>query len=552
MSIKNKDLYRLMEEYSEIFKKKTILENNTPGAEALADTVSDDVSELNKSKKSENTSSSKYDLSKVWDPDAISQEIKKFPQTDLDQWSRRTVDMLVNSSFALKQPLLLLGNPGVSKSAGVKKTARQVANASTKGKYIQEDDYNMATDEYERPEGEEGGSRIFAEWNKLSNEEKDDVYARPEKYFIQMDLNGNQMDRLSLIGIPKSGDSDKDYQECRKDRGIAVLCRQGLEGVVFLDEINLAPEDVIGILLRFVLEREVGDEKISDGLSIVAASNIPGVSGTDSTPVSTAFLNRMDSGIGVLVLEPEEWCDWAEANGVDPVITSFIRDHPDDYFYTKMNLDDVRAKGVPFRTPRSLMAFSKIFSKAASDYQKVADQGRTPRVPFPDYIMQRGSAIIETDFMKAFLSWYSEMQRLSLDEILKHKDLGREDKTQIKNAKVGSIVYFMRNVTIKAFNLLERSNAPIPELKNDDPKERISFIKTYVDSNKEVHKYLESLVIVISRLHDEYIITLINMLREKLNESQYKLLLSFIAYGNYDQGVKKDALDAMKKAKEIF
>jgi hypothetical protein len=217
-----------------------------------------------------------------------------------------------------------------------------------------------------------------------------------------------------------------------------------------------------------------------------------------------------------------------------------------------MNLDDVRAKGVPFRTPRSLMAFSKIFSKAASDYQKVADQGRTPRVPFPDYIMQRGSAIIETGFMKAFLSWYSEMQRLSLDEILKHKDLGRKDKTQIKNAKVGSIVYFMRNVTIKAFNLLERSNAPIPELKNDDPKERISFIKTYVDSNKEVHKYLESLVIVISRLHDEYIITLINMLREKLNESQYKLLLSFIAYGNYDQGVKKDALDAMKKAKEIF
>ena len=552
MSIKNKDLYSLMEQYSEIFKKKTILENNTPGAEALADTVSDDVAELNQSKKIEKTSSNKYDLSKIWDPRTIVKEIKKFPGTDLNQWCKKEVDMRINVSFARKQPLLIFGNPGMSKSAGVLKIAKQISNASIKGKYIQKNAYDPLDDSYEKLEGEEGGPRIFADWNKLSNEEKDDVYKHPEKYFIFMYLKSNSMDRMSLVGVPKSGDSIKEYQEWKKDRGIAVLCRDGLEGIVFLDEIALAPEDVIGILQTVVLDREVGDEKLSEGIAIIAAANIPGISGTDSSTLSTAFLNRMGAGIGVLVLEPDEWCDWAEASGVDPVITSFIRDHPRDYFYTKMQLDDIRTKGVPFRTPRALMAFSEIFSDAAEKFQKAFDKGITPRISFPEYILKMGSAIVEEDFMRAFLSWYSEMQSLSLDKILAHKDLGRTNKSEIKNAKVGSIVYFMKNLTVKAFRLLEKSNAPIPDLKTADATERISFIKTYVDSNEEIHKYLESLVIVISRLHDEYIITLINMVKEKLTETQYKLLLSFISYGDYDQGVKDEALKAMKQAGQIL
>ncbi|WP_225624354.1 sigma 54-interacting transcriptional regulator [Thermoanaerobacterium thermosaccharolyticum] len=58
------------------------------------------------------------------------------------------------------------------------------------------------------------------------------------------------------------------------------------KGLLFLDEISTAPPAVQAALLRVVLDKTVGDLKLPDGVSVVAAANPPeeAAGGWDLTP----------------------------------------------------------------------------------------------------------------------------------------------------------------------------------------------------------------------------------------------------------------------------
>lgn len=558
MSYKNKDLVNLMEEYGKIFSNIVVLE--TAGGEAVANQVSDEIQSLNTPVKSPETSPviTPVDvpedmLDVVATPGYVPKSSPKYKQTNWDAWSYKTLHMAINHAFAQKQPLLILGDPGIGKSDTVRMFAEQIASGSSRGRYLEENDFDFATDEVGTPE-ESAGPREYVDWAEIDLEKKKEVLRNPQNYFLVLELTSTELDRLDIKGIPvaKKEKGEFEYTEYEKSLELYVLTRKGIEGFLFLDEVNLGPTDVRSALLKLVQKRTVADDKLSPGLAIVAASNIPGQGGTDADVLSTAFLGRMTGGIGVLVSDPDQWCDWAESVGVDERIVLFIKENPDDYFYTREDLETLRQEQRPFTSPRSLVAFSKVYNKALRDYYNAIKAGKKPRVPFEDYILERGSKIVGEKWIKGFLSWVDDVRNLEIKEILNRGDLGRKKIAAVKTADVGKIVYFLKGKLKTSINKLLKKGIKIEDSSEWSEEELVNFLNTNVNSDPEIFKYFEGAAMILSRVKSEWAGILLRGLKKDLTEDQARIFMEFLEYGTYDPKTKKDILETVLSELEKF
>ena len=96
-------------------------------------------------------------------------------------------------------------------------------------------------------------------------------------------------------------------------------------GILFLDEINVAPPSVQAAAYQLILDRKLGDYKVPENWIIIAAGNrIGDRSVTFRLP--TALSNRFTH----FELDPslEDWTEWAWQNEIDPYIISFLRFQP--------------------------------------------------------------------------------------------------------------------------------------------------------------------------------------------------------------------------------
>ena len=91
--------------------------------------------------------------------------------------------------------------------------------------------------------------------------------------------------------------------------------------LLFLDEITSASQSVQAAAYKLILDRSVGQHKLHDKVSIVAAGNLE----TDNAivePMSTALMSRM---VHIYVqVSHKEWCTWAADNGVDARILAYL------------------------------------------------------------------------------------------------------------------------------------------------------------------------------------------------------------------------------------
>ncbi len=117
------------------------------------------------------------------------------------------------------------------------------------------------------------------------------------------------------------------------------------KGVLFLDELNLAPAAVQASAYQLVLNRCIGDYVLPDDWSIVAAGN----RSTDRSGVhamSTALANRfvhIDYDV-----DTDDWISWAGKNGVSDMTRGYIRYRPSCLVTSK-----IEAGARAFASPRS-------------------------------------------------------------------------------------------------------------------------------------------------------------------------------------------------------
>lgn len=157
-----------------------------------------------------------------------------------------------------------------------------------------------------------------------------------------IDIRLSQMEPSDLRGIPfKNGD----LVEWAVPSMLPDIERQGISGVLFLDEITSAPPSVSAAAYQLILDRRLGAYEVPEGWAIFAAGNRQGDRGVTYT-MPAPLANRFSHF--EVELNVDDWAAWAYARGIDDRIIAFIRFRPDLLFEF-----DPAHNPVAFPSPRS-------------------------------------------------------------------------------------------------------------------------------------------------------------------------------------------------------
>ena len=135
------------------------------------------------------------------------------------------------------------------------------------------------------------------------------------------DIRASLLDPVDLRGLPSVHDGVTDWNIP------AFLPRDG-EGVLFLDEINVAPKLVQGSLYQLVLERKLGDYEVPEGWAVIAADNRKedrAIVQDAGTALGTRFVHFE------LVPSIDDFTDFAvrEDSGIATEVLAFLRFRPE-------------------------------------------------------------------------------------------------------------------------------------------------------------------------------------------------------------------------------
>ena len=213
------------------------------------------------------------------------------------------LEYLIGIHYKAKVPLYVWGATGIGKSDSVRKKASELAKEN---------------------------KREYVEWNKMTKEQKHEYAESPEKYFVLMDIRLSQMDPSDLRGLPSL--NGKDVCEWKVPFWEDVISKEGSKGIVFFDEINIAPPSIQSAAYQLILDRALGEISIADGIVCLAAGNriedranvfdlpLPLQNRFTHVTLKPPLVVRNQPMIG--------WTGWAMNNNVDPRIITFIQARP--------------------------------------------------------------------------------------------------------------------------------------------------------------------------------------------------------------------------------
>jgi hypothetical protein len=95
--------------------------------------------------------------------------------------------------------------------------------------------------------------------------------------------------------------------------------------MIFFDEMNSAPRGVQASSYKIVLDRMIGQKKLNKNVAIVCAGNLA-TNNAIVEEMSTALQSRM--GHIEVMIDTNDWLDWAFPKGVDHRITSYLQFKP--------------------------------------------------------------------------------------------------------------------------------------------------------------------------------------------------------------------------------
>ena len=131
--------------------------------------------------------------------------------------------------------------------------------------------------------------------------------------------------------------------------------------ILFLDEMNSAPPAVQAAAYQLILNRRVGQYRLPDNVSIIAAGNREtdkGVTYRMPAPLANRFVHfemRVDF---------DSWLDWAVMHNIDSDVVGYLSQHKMDLFDF-----DPTSSSRSFATPRSWTFVSEILGEDLNEKQ---------------------------------------------------------------------------------------------------------------------------------------------------------------------------------------
>lgn len=201
---------------------------------------------------------------------------------------------LIKSYYDKKLALFVFGAFGIGKSFVVRDTAKELSMIR---------------------------KREFVEWNKLSREKKQKVYDNPEKYFVLIDERLSESDPTDIKGLP-SLKNNEDVINWKIPFWAKFISLENSDGVIFFDEVNLAPPLVISSVYKIIYDRIINDVSIGNNWLIMGAGNRD----NDQAFTHTLPAPVRDRGGEVELVSPsiKGWSVWAIKNNIDSKIIAFL------------------------------------------------------------------------------------------------------------------------------------------------------------------------------------------------------------------------------------
>jgi len=172
--------------------------------------------------------------------------------------------------------------------------------------------------------------RKFVEWNSLPRQTKDELLDDPSKHFIFADIRLSQADPSDVKGIP-SLLSNRPAADWKPMALFAALSHPKATGILFFDEMNLAPPSIQAAAYQIINDRQVGENPLSDKILIIAAGNLRSDKANlfdMAGPLKNRFLH-----FSLGLPSAEKWALWASDNELDSRVSAFLRYKPDLLFH---------------------------------------------------------------------------------------------------------------------------------------------------------------------------------------------------------------------------
>ena len=145
-----------------------------------------------------------------------------------------------------------------------------------------------------------------------------------------VDIRLAQCDPTDLNGFPRIEGNKAGYIPMDTFPIEGDEIPKGYSGwLILFDEITSAPPSIQAASYKIILDRMVGNHKLHKNVALMAAGNKE----TDNAivqPMSTALQSRLAHL--ELIIDHNEWCEWAENNGLDHRITSYIKFKPGNLY----------------------------------------------------------------------------------------------------------------------------------------------------------------------------------------------------------------------------
>lgn len=214
--------------------------------------------------------------------------------------STKGYEELLKDCYDAKIPLYVYGGVGVGKSSIPRQTFKGVADSQV--------------------------GRKFVEWSNLFPKERIECITHPENFFVLCDQRVAQMDISSLQGVPNL--LNKDLLELIPFSWIVYFTQPKASGVIFFDELNLAPPTVAGQAYQIINDRVIADRRLADDVWVFGAGNRP----EDNANVYEMSFPLRDRFCEVEVEHnKDEWTVWASGK-VNPHLVAFVNWKP-SYLY---------------------------------------------------------------------------------------------------------------------------------------------------------------------------------------------------------------------------
>jgi len=178
--------------------------------------------------------------------------------------------------------------------------------------------------------------KMFFEWNRATLAEKQAVMENPSEHFIFADLRASETDIGELrLQDMKAGQS---FITFKYNILFEALSHKQAQGILFFDEMNLAPNMIKAQFYKIINDRAVGDIPIADGVLCISAGNeSEHARGVTEDPVPLV-LRR--GNYFVRPLTPEEYTDYAVRTEHHEWIIGYLGFQPADVHKVNYELPD--------------------------------------------------------------------------------------------------------------------------------------------------------------------------------------------------------------------